>query len=170
MRHTQPTSAQVQGWKEWVAERPPAVRVVAERFDPWTLYRLKTTGQRVYILSFSDPSLITCNWCGGNGGPVPPGGDPCNNCGGSGKIEKVTCRVGVSGEFNLITYERDVFGINPDDLEECDLPGPGEQVGTLDLPVDVVKNLYAVHPDGVPRHVMLDLISRYPLKRGGQNQ
>lgn len=142
MRYTKPTEAQQRAWRDWVAERPESIRKVAERFDPWTLYRLGSTGQRVYVLSFSEP----------------------------GEDGKVTCRVGVSGEFNLVTFERDVFGIDPDDLEECDLPGPNEQLGTLDLPINVVKNLRDQHPDRVPAHVMLDLIARYPLKRGGQNQ
>ena len=41
-------------WSDWVAERPDNVRAVAEKLNPWTLYRLKTTGQRVTIASFSE--------------------------------------------------------------------------------------------------------------------
>ena len=141
MRHTQPTAENLAAWKKWVAERPESIRKVCERFDPWTLYRLKTTGQRVYILSFSEPGLDG----------------------------KVTCRVGVSGEFNLLTFERDVFGIDPDDLEECDLPGPDEQLGSLDLPIDIVKSYHTQYPDGPPPHVMTALIARYPLKQKGRD-
>lgn len=137
MRYVQPTAMNEREWKKWVAERPESIRKVCERFDPWTLYRLKPTGQRVYILSFSEP----------------------------GADGKVLCRIGVSAEFNLLTFERDVFGIDPDDLEECDLPKDDEQVGSLDLPIDVVKNLRDQYQDGVPQHVMIDLIARYPLKQ-----
>jgi hypothetical protein len=42
-----PTAEQEASYAAWVAERPPAVRVIAERFTPWELYRLKTTNQRV---------------------------------------------------------------------------------------------------------------------------
>jgi histone acetyltransferase (RNA polymerase elongator complex component) len=52
-RFKQPTPEQEAGWKQWVAAQPEAVRKVAERFDPWTLYRLKTTNHRVSIVSFS---------------------------------------------------------------------------------------------------------------------
>lgn len=142
MRVKTPTPEEEQWWKEWLADPERAlIREAASRLDPWTLYRLKTTGQRVFLISFNDP---------------PPGG-------------KVTCKVGVSGEFNLISHERAVFGIDPDDLEECDLPGPDELVGSLDLPVEVVKDLFAKYPDGAPPSVMNELIYKYPLKdkRGG---
>lgn len=143
MRHTNPTPEQERLWKEWLDKPEHAkIRAAAERLDPWTLYRLKTTGQRVYLLAFTDP--------GGDG--------------------KVTCRVGVSGEYNLVTFERDVFGVDPDNLEECDLPGPGEVVGTFDLPDNLVVNLRNSYPEGIPRHVALDLIARYPIKRGGQQR
>jgi hypothetical protein len=41
-------------WQEWLDERPPHVRVVAEKFNPWDMYRLTTTGQRVRILGFHE--------------------------------------------------------------------------------------------------------------------
>lgn len=78
------------------------MRAVAERFDPWTLYRLKSTGQRVTLVSF-----------------------------GEGKGDEVTLRVNVSAEYNAVSFERQVFGIAPDDLEACDPPGPGEPVGAV---------------------------------------
>ncbi len=145
MRVKQPTPEEEQGWKDWLAEpgREP-IREVASRFDPWTLYKLKTTGQRVFILSFSEPDM-TINQT----------------------IQKITCRVGISGQFNLVTFERAVFGINPDDLEECDLPGPDEPVGTMDLPIEVIKDLREKHPDGAPPSVMAVLMLKYPVKPGG---
>jgi hypothetical protein len=45
--------------------------------------------------------------------------------------ENGTVTVDVTGRFNLIDFDRQVFGIDPDDLEECDLPTAGESVGTL---------------------------------------
>ena len=97
-----PTSEQKAGWSQWVAERPDNVRKIAERFDPWTLYRLKDTDKRVTLHSF---------------GEQPDGG--------------VTLTVNITSEFNLISFDRQVFGIDPDDLEECDLPVDGEPLGEV---------------------------------------
>lgn len=135
-RYKDPTPENEQAWREWVATRPEAIRVVAERYDPWTLYRLKDTGQRVFLQGFSPP----------------------------GESDKVTCRVAVTGEFNMVTFERSVFGIDPDDLEECELPGADEQVGSLDLPIEVLKDLATRYPNKAPPEVMADLILRYPLR------
>lgn len=55
----EPTAEQEAGWAAWVAERPPAVRAVAERFDPWSLYRLKSSGHRVLIYSFDEADPVT---------------------------------------------------------------------------------------------------------------
>jgi hypothetical protein len=46
-RFCDPTPDEESGWNAWVAERPEKVRNVAERFDPWSLYRLKPNGERV---------------------------------------------------------------------------------------------------------------------------
>jgi hypothetical protein len=40
-------------------------------------------------------------------------------------------RVNVSGNYNFVTFERQVFGVDANDLEECDLPGPNELTGAL---------------------------------------
>jgi hypothetical protein len=77
-----PTSEQIASYAAWVAERPPAVRAIASRFTPWELYRLKTTDQRVTVVSV---------------------------------YENGTLRVNDSSQF-------DVFGVNPDDLEPCEVP------------------------------------------------
>jgi hypothetical protein len=45
--------------------------------------------------------------------------------------ENGTVTVCVTGEYNALTFERLVFGISPDDLEECDLPGPDEVLGAV---------------------------------------
>jgi hypothetical protein len=44
-------------------------------------------------------------------------------------FEDGTLTVNITGEYNLVSMERSVFGIQPDDLEECDLPRPDEIVG-----------------------------------------
>lgn len=43
--------------------------------------------------------------------------------------EDGTMRVAITGQFNKIVFGRAVFGIPPEDLEECDLPGPEEVLG-----------------------------------------
>lgn len=40
-----------------------------------------------------------------------------------------TVTVDITGEYNLLDFERRVFGINPSELTECDLPVPGESLG-----------------------------------------
>lgn len=98
----EPTAQQEAEWNDWVASRPECVRKVAERFEPWSLYRMKGTGRRVTLYSF-----------------------------GEEKNGTVTLTVYVQGEYNLVTFERRVFGINPDDLEPCDLPTGDEPTGAL---------------------------------------
>jgi len=108
MRYAEPTNEQLAAWKAWLAERPENVRCIGERLDPWTLYRMKSTNQRVTIAAIA---------------------------------ENATVRVNVTGEFNLIGFERSVFGVDPDDLVECDLPGDDEDLGTLDLTEAEAKEL-----------------------------
>jgi len=45
--------------------------------------------------------------------------------------EDGTVTVDVSGEFNLVTFERSVFGVDPAELVECDLPDEDELIGAL---------------------------------------
>lgn len=100
-RVNEPTKEQLLGWADWVAERPKVVRDIAERFDIWTLYRLKSTGQRVQIVAVSEDG---------------------------------TLRVNVDPAHNLTLMGTTVFGVPPEDLEECDLPGHDEPVGELLTP------------------------------------
>jgi hypothetical protein len=95
-RWTNPSDEQLQGYLEWVDERPEPVKSLAKQFDPWTLYLLKSSDHRVTVHGF---------------------------------FEDGTMSVNVTGQFNLLGFERRVFGILPDDLEECDLPLPGEPLG-----------------------------------------
>lgn len=45
--------------------------------------------------------------------------------------EDRTITVIVSGEYNAVVFDRKVFGIKPEDLEECDLPDKNEVLGTM---------------------------------------
>jgi hypothetical protein len=122
----EPTPDAREAWRQWVAERPPVVREVAERFPPWTLYRLhdpegNPTKQRVYVLSFQEEH------CGC--------GDCCHR-------PHVTLTVAVDGRFNLVAAERGVRGIVPERLVECDLPGPDEPTGSMGLSVEMAAALH----------------------------
>lgn len=43
--------------------------------------------------------------------------------------EDGTVTVIVDGQFNRVLFGRQVFGISPNDLVECELPGPDEDLG-----------------------------------------
>ncbi len=122
-RFTQPTPELEAGWNEWVRSRPDNIRAVAERFDPWSLYRLKSPGHRVTIFSFGEVE----------------------------DSDAVTLTVAVSSEYNLVAFSRRVFGINPDDLEPCEMPAPNERLGELLLAAEVDEHLdelrVAARPD-----------------------
>jgi len=45
--------------------------------------------------------------------------------------EDGTVTVNVSGQFNAVTFERSVFGIDPKDLEPCEIPTDDEPRGVL---------------------------------------
>lgn len=49
----------------------------------------------------------------------------------NGFNENGTLSVVVNGRFNAVIHDRVVFGIDPDDLEECEAPGPDEPVGSM---------------------------------------
>jgi hypothetical protein len=89
------TSEDKENWDTWTRSRPDHVRrLIEERhLAPWKLYRMKSTGRCVILHSFDEEF--------------------------DGKI---TLKVIVSGRFNLISFERTVFGVDPNDIEECDLP------------------------------------------------
>ena len=107
-----PSSEQREAWDQWVAERPPEVQKVAGRFNPWTLYRLGSSGHRVQLAAFDEE-----------------------------QDGRITCRVSVDARFNFLTHERVVFGIDPAELTECDLPGPEEPVGNLNLSIEECREL-----------------------------
>ena len=51
---SEPTGQQLVEWQEWLAERPPNVRAVAERLPPWRKYWLTTTGQHARVVSYEE--------------------------------------------------------------------------------------------------------------------
>jgi len=114
-RFYEPTAEQEAGYRAWVASRPATVRAVAERFEPWSLYRLQSTGQRVTVAAFG----VTADGT-------------------------VTVSVNVLALFNFVTFERQVFGIHPDELEPCELPAPDEPTGALLTAKEVDDNLDAL--------------------------
>lgn len=73
--------------------------------------------------------------------------------------EDGTVTVSVTGEYNYVIFSRRVFGIDPDTLVECDLPGSDEKLGDmseevaseLDIPVkeavDLVISAYRRNVD-----------------------
>ena len=110
----EPTKEQKIEWGKWVSDRPDDVRRVAERFNPWTLYRMKSTGQRVSVYSY-----------------------------GEQEDGETTLTVNITGDYNRVAFNRQVFGINPNDLEECDLPDKAELVGEFmseDEQVDYINS------------------------------
>lgn len=58
-----------------------------------------------------------------------------------------TVTVAVLGEFNRVTFERNVFGVAPFSLTECDLPGPDEELGAvLTDPADIAGFVEEIRP------------------------
>ena len=114
-----PTPEQLRGWNDWVQSRPESVRSVASKLFPWKLYRQKSSGHRVTVQAF-DEQLDG----------------------------KVTLRVMVGGEFNLVAFERSVFGVDPEDLEECDLLASGEALGSANLSVEQCRKILDRLVDG----------------------
>lgn len=58
-RYTEPTEEQLKSWKEWVESRPKSIRKLAERFDPWSLYKMKSTGHLVMVSAFHEDNTLT---------------------------------------------------------------------------------------------------------------
>lgn len=100
-------------FQEWRAERPPKIQALIDQLPPWNLYRLKDSNHRVTIYAYDEEEDGTCS-----------------------------LQVIVDCRYNLVIAERRVFGIKPEDLEECDLPGKDETVGSLDIPLNVIKTIH----------------------------
>ncbi len=102
MRFYEPDTEQLDGWEEWLATRPDRVAEVARRLPPWELLRMRATGHRCSVLSYQEDDEGA-----------------------------VTMTVRVDGKFNAVVFGRRVFGISPDDLTPCELPGSDEVVGAM---------------------------------------
>jgi hypothetical protein len=90
------TAEQRANWDQWVASRPDIVRELATKFPGDRLYRIKKSGDRGTIASYSENGTMTLI---------------------------------VDGTYCRVLFGKNVFGLHPDDIEECDLPGPDEQLG-----------------------------------------
>ncbi|MFA6036383.1 MAG: hypothetical protein WC759_05525, partial [Candidatus Micrarchaeia archaeon] len=65
--------------------------------------------------------------------------------------EAQTLTVSVTGEFNLIDFERDVFGVDPSDLEECELPDEDEELGVTQTPEETLQQINVLRAlNGLP--------------------
>lgn len=66
-------------------------------------------------------------------------------------FEDGTISVSVSANYNFVLHERNVFGIDPNDLEPCEIPPPDELVGSVLTDEQVEENIDAlrvlVRPD-----------------------
>jgi len=61
--------------------------------------------------------------------------------------EDNTVTVAITGQFNALIFDRQVFGISPDDLKECDLPGSDEVLGALLTdPADIQSHIDNMPP------------------------
>lgn len=115
-RWMKPTPKQLKGYQKWVKKRPPVVRKICERLNPWELYWLN--GQRVIVHGVNEDGTVT---------------------------------VVVSAKFNFVFMERTVFGVDPDELTPCELPGPNDQVGIFATPEEALELIDARRKkNGVP--------------------
>jgi hypothetical protein len=101
-RFHEPTPEQRQQHERWCHSLPPPIRAVAERISPWELYQIRDQPARVTLSSIYLDA--------------------------DGRVKVTVC---VSGDFNRCLFERRVFGVSPDELQPCDLPAPGEELGAL---------------------------------------
>ena len=108
----EPDPQQEVSYQEWLLTRPKHVRKIAEGFRPWKLYRMKGSTHRATIHCFEEH-----------------------------KDDTVTVKVNILAQFNRLLFERQVFGVNPNDLEECDLPTPNESLGALLTTEEVHENI-----------------------------
>jgi hypothetical protein len=121
-RWMDPTPEREAAYKKWTAERPPGVRELAEKFDPWELYALaRDDGER--------PNKVTIAGFSAAGGHRH-----CHAPGHSHHHEnqKPAVRVRVLGYFNAVGFQREVI-VEPENLTPCELPADDELVGSADL-------------------------------------
>lgn len=69
-----------------------------------------------------------------------------------GYSEDGTMIVNITGEYNLVTFDRQVFGIKPEELVECDFPEPGAELGTILTDPDEINVYIQNHTKGKCDH------------------
>ncbi len=79
-------------WDKWVATRPEPVRAMCQSHPPDRLYKMKTTGQRVVLVSYYENRTV-----------------------------RVAVMQRFNPELVIIQGFQ-VFGVSIDNLEECDIP------------------------------------------------
>lgn len=58
-KHVEPTLSQTMEWNEWLASKPENVRQMAIKYPPELLYRMKSTGKRVCIISYAEDGTVS---------------------------------------------------------------------------------------------------------------
>lgn len=53
------TEVKLKAWKDWIAERPPAIRAVAELWPPTTCYRMDDNPGHYAIVSYQETQPVT---------------------------------------------------------------------------------------------------------------
>lgn len=107
----QGTPAQI----EWFKSRPPSIQAAIMEKDFRKFYRLKSSGHVVYIMSYVEPNAgpHQCDIC--KAGALPGHGHHT--------WDGPTVSVGIEFKYNPgLGFERRVFGIPLDDLEEIPAP------------------------------------------------
>lgn len=92
----------------WTSTRPAVIQEMLKSHPPGRLYRMRSTGHRVEIYSYSENRTVT---------------------------------VSITGRYNFVVMDRQVFGIPIEDLTECDLPAECEAVGSLNLSPQQVNEM-----------------------------
>ncbi len=113
MNHSEPNHEK---FREWIDMRPQHLRSGIQALPPWKLYRMSSSGHRVTLYSYDE-----CK-CGGR--------EIHEDCEGG-----LSLTVSVTGQFNRVKFSRNVFGILPRELTECELPASDERLGeTMSAP------------------------------------
>jgi hypothetical protein len=97
---------------EWAESCPPVIQELLTRVKPNRLYLNKPTQQRGYAVAWNENGTVTLAFIGKYNGP------------------------------DVLDFDRNVFGLTPEELEECDLPSPDEQLGArLTDPKDILSHI-----------------------------
>jgi len=110
----------VTAWDEWVATRPELVQEMCRRLPPNRLYRMKGKDDEDKGSGFTGHRVTLLSYS-----------------------EDGTVSVAVGDKYNSVMFCRNVFGVDPDDLEECPLPGPEEVVGAVLTEEEDIKDYIA---------------------------